>query len=184
MWVSNTATALMMLPIAMSVVQLVPPGAAATGSALRRRAAAGGRLRRDDRGHGDAHRHAAQRAARGLRGEIYDLTIGFGQWMLLGVPVVVVALPLVYLVLTRVMFTLERAPAARHGEMIAREKRGSADRAGARWRRGGLRAHRGGLDLPAARRRVVPLVSDTTIAMAGALLLFMIPVDLGAASSS
>lgn len=111
--------------------------------------------------------------------EIYELTIGFGQWMLLGVPVVLVALPCVYVVLTRVMFTLDRRELPGMAEMIAGEQ--------ARLGRIGreelavavvfLLTAAGWVFQPLLAR-VVPLVSDTTIAITGALLLFAIPVDL------
>ena len=35
--------------------------------------------------------------------ETYNTPIGFGQWMLIGVPVVLITLPVVYVVLTRVV---------------------------------------------------------------------------------
>jgi sodium-dependent dicarboxylate transporter 2/3/5 len=111
--------------------------------------------------------------------DIYQLTIGFGQWMLLGVPVVVVTLPIVYLVLTRVMFTLEARELPGMAQMIATEKA----RLG-RLHRGEVAVAivfvltAGGWILQPVIARTVPLVSDTTVAIAGALLLFMIPVSL------
>jgi sodium-dependent dicarboxylate transporter 2/3/5 len=111
--------------------------------------------------------------------DIYGLTIGFGQWMLLGVPVVVLALPAVYFVLTRLMFTLDPRELPGMAELIDRE-----------------RARLGRMSRPEVAVAIVfvltalgwvfqpliawaiPLVSDTTVAMAGALLLFAIPVNL------
>ena len=53
--------------------------------------------------------------------ESYGVSIGFAQWMLLGIPIVLVGLPLAYLVLTRVAFPLrlEELPGGR--EMVERE---------------------------------------------------------------
>jgi solute carrier family 13 (sodium-dependent dicarboxylate transporter), member 2/3/5 len=180
MWVSNTATALMMLPIAMSVVQLVPPGAAATGrhrfgAALLLAVAYGATTG----GMATPIGTPPNALLAAYVGEIYDLTVGFGQWMLLGVPVVVVALPLVHLVLTRVMFTLERTPLPGMAEMIAREKSrlGRPGRAEVAVAVVFALTAAGWIFQPLVAR-VVPLVSDTTIAISGALVLFAIPVDL------
>jgi hypothetical protein len=77
MWVSNTATAVMMLPIGLSVIDLVirrvRPCATAGDSQLRDRADAGDRLRVQHRRAGDAHRHAAERAAGRFMAETYDV---------------------------------------------------------------------------------------------------------------
>ncbi|HUE88308.1 MAG TPA: DASS family sodium-coupled anion symporter [Vicinamibacterales bacterium] len=182
MWVSNTATALMMLPIAMSVVGLFPedtrpsPPQRAFGTALLLAVAYGATTG----GMGTLIGTPPNALLAAYVQDIYGWSIGFGQWMLLGVPIVLIALPIVYVVLTRVMFRLD-----------SRELPGMADL---------IRAERGSMG-PLGRAELavaivfaltaagwvfqpliataVPLVSDTTIAMTGALLLFMIPVDLG-----
>ena len=111
--------------------------------------------------------------------EVYQVTIGFGQWMLLGVPVSLVALATVYVVLTRVMFTLGTQPLPGLAELIADER----DRLGP-VSRGEFAAvavfvlTAAGWVMQPLIATVIPLVSDTTIAIAGALVLFMIPVDL------
>jgi sodium-dependent dicarboxylate transporter 2/3/5 len=99
--------------------------------------------------------------------------------MLIGVPVLIVALPVVYLVLTRIMFTLDTRELPGMADLM-REERGRLGPFGR-----GERAVAIVFTLTAAAwvtqpliARAVPLVSDTTIAMTGALLLFMIPVDL------
>lgn len=181
MWVSNTATALMMLPIALSVVQLFPEA---------------GRSSRELRDFGTVLLLAvAYGATTGgmatLIGtppnallaayvtETYKFTIGFAQWMLLGVPVALVALVCVYLVLTRVMFTLPAGDLPGMTTLIA----GEQARLG-RLGRGELAAAivfvltALGWILQPVIARAVPLVTDTTIGIAGALLLFMIPVNL------
>jgi sodium-dependent dicarboxylate transporter 2/3/5 len=182
MWVSNTATTLMMLPIAMSVAHLVPT--------------TGGRLSRES---GDFRTALLLSIAYGATSggmatligtppnallaaylsEVYQITIGFGEWMLVGVPVALVALAAVYVVLTRVMFTLGTAPLPGLAELIDDQQ---ARLGPVSW---GEFAS-GAVFLLTAMcwaaqpliARVIPLVSDTTIAIGGALLLFMIPVNL------
>ena len=181
MWVSNTATALMMLPIAASVIQLFPDPAHQTpemrsfGTALALSVAYGATTG----GMGTLIGTPPNALLAGYLGDVYQITIGFGQWMLLGVPVVLTALPLVYLVLTRVMFTLDARELPGMAAMIAGET-------AAQGRMG--RGERSvmivflltacGWVFQPLLARVLPDVSDTTIAMTGALLLFMIPVDL------
>ncbi|MGQ0735837.1 MAG: SLC13 family permease [Acidobacteriota bacterium] len=180
MWVSNTATALMMLPIAMSVVQLFPDeerGSGelkAFGSALMLSVAYGATTG----GMATLIGTPPNALLAAYMTDIYDVTIGFGQWMLLGVPVTLVTLPVVYLVLTRLMFTLGTRELAGMAALIEHER--------ARMGRIG----RGELTVAIVFAltascwvfqplvaRAIPLVSDTTIAITGGLLLFMIPVN-------
>jgi sodium-dependent dicarboxylate transporter 2/3/5 len=181
MWVSNTATALMMLPIAMSVVQLFPDR---------------GQPAREVRDFGTALLLAVAYGATtggmatligtppnallaAYMSDIYGITIGFGQWMLLGLPVTLVALPAVYLVLTRLMFRLGARELPGMAELIAGEQRQLG-----RLSRGEIvvaavfTLTAAGWIFQPLLARAIPLVSDTTIAITGALLLFMIPIDL------
>jgi sodium-dependent dicarboxylate transporter 2/3/5 len=180
MWVSNTATALMMLPIAASVVQLFPHTHHSRqlrdfGTALLLAVAYGATTG----GMGTLIGTPPNALLAAYLSEIYGVTIGFGQWMLLGVPVVLVALPAVYLVLTRVMFSLDDGELPGVARMIADERAGLG-----RLSRGelsvaivfGLTA--AGWVLQPLIARAIPLVTDTTIAMSGALLLFAVPVNL------
>lgn len=181
MWVSNTATSLMMLPIALSVVQLLPDAAHQTrelrsfGTALMLAIAYGATTG----GMGTLIGTPPNALLAGYLSTVYQVEIGFGQWMLLGVPVVLVALPIVYIVLTRVMFTLDARELPGMVELITTEKA----RLG-RLSRGELAVAvvftltASGWILQPLLARAVPLISDTTIAIIGALLLFVIPVDL------
>jgi len=181
MWVSNTATALMMLPIALSVMALFPedrqsaPMQRAFGSALLLAVAYGATTG----GMGTLIGTPPNALLAAYVQDIYGWSIGFGQWMLLGVPIVLVALPLVYVVLTRVMFTLDTRELPGMADLI-RAERGSLGPLG----RGELAVAivfvltAAGWVFQPLIASAVPLVSDTTIAMTGALLLFMIPVNL------
>lgn len=180
MWVSNTATALMMLPIALSVVDLVPaaerarPEQKAFCTALILSVAYGATTG----GMGTLIGTPPNALLAAYVEKVYGLQIGFGEWMLLGVPVVLVTLPTVYLVLTRVSFKLSESELPGMAELIRTEKAGLG-----RFSRGetivsavfALTAL--GWVFQPALAKFLPLLSDTTIAMIGALALFLIPVD-------
>ncbi|MFZ9936092.1 MAG: SLC13 family permease [Luteolibacter sp.] len=178
MWVSNTATAMMMLPIALSVTQL------ANGSGHRENdrfatvlllavaygATAGGMA--------TLIGTPPNALLAGYMEKVHGITIGFGQWMLLGVPLTLLTLPVVHFVLTRVSSRLENTAIEGMDELLESERaklgpvsRGEAVTAvvfsltALAWITQPLLA------------RMLPGVSDTLIAVAGALCLFIIPVS-------
>jgi sodium-dependent dicarboxylate transporter 2/3/5 len=101
MWVSNSAVALMMLPIGLSVIRFVDrdaEGRSRFGLALMLAIAYGASIG----GLGTLVGTPPNAFLAGFLGEAYGIELGFGEWMRLGIPLVAVALPLVFLVLTRV----------------------------------------------------------------------------------
>ncbi|EWY39551.1 anion transporter [Skermanella stibiiresistens SB22] len=185
MWVSNTATAVMMLPVALSVIALIE---------------------RDRSAGGQAPEHAVGRrnfavslllavaygaSIGGLATLIgtppnallaaymartYQVQIGFAQWMVVGVPLVVVMLGLAWLLLTQVVFrtpagAIKGAMSAVSGEIAGQGPMTRPEKlvglvfivTAAAWI---LRPLLSG---------VVPGIDDTVIAIASALLLFVIP---------
>jgi solute carrier family 13 (sodium-dependent dicarboxylate transporter), member 2/3/5 len=111
MWISNTATAMMMLPIAMSVIDLLRKD---KGQAIHE-------LDRNERNFALALLLMVGYAATlgglatligtppnvvfaGLLSEYYQQKINFGKWMLVGVPVACTLLLSTYLILTRILF--------------------------------------------------------------------------------
>jgi sodium-dependent dicarboxylate transporter 2/3/5 len=180
MWVSNTATALMMLPIAQSVMHLLPGTRATRGSrdfgtALVLSVAYGATTG----GMATLIGTPPNALLAAYVGDVYGLDIGFAQWMVLGVPVVLVALPVVFVVLTRVSFRLDRGELPGLRDLLHRE-RTSLGAMG----RGELAVAAvfaltalGWIFQPLLGR-ALPMLSDTTIAMLGAVLLFVIPIDV------
>jgi sodium-dependent dicarboxylate transporter 2/3/5 len=177
MWVSNTATAMMMLPIATSVVALVASekntGHANLGPALLLAVAYG----TTTGGMATLIGTPPNALLAGYMGRIYDIDIGFGQWMLIGVPVCTVALPVVFFVLTRVSFQLSNKEIPGIRELLSNERE----------KLGPLSKGEKAVAVVFACTALCwicrpllssrwPMVSDTTIAMGGALLLFCIPV--------
>jgi sodium-dependent dicarboxylate transporter 2/3/5 len=182
MWVSNTATALMMLPIALSVVHLCPPTIGREGrerhgftTALMLSVAYGATTG----GMATLIGTPPNALLAAYVSEVYQITIGFGQWMLIGVPVALVSLAVVYVVLTRVMFKLGTGELPGMAALIE-EERARLGPVG----RGEMAAAvvfvltAAGWVFQPLLARVVQFVSDTSIAIAGALALFMIPVDM------
>ena len=180
MWVSNTATTMMILPIAMSVMVLLPkdtredPGLRGFGTALVLAVAYGATAG----GMATLIGTPPNALLAAYMNSVYGTDIGFGQWMLLGVPVTAVTLPAVYFVLTRVSFKLGGQDVAGMRELLVAE-RASLGRLG----RGEISVAivfvltALGWVFQPLLSKAVPLVSDTTIAIAGAVALFVIPVD-------
>ncbi|GAB1489386.1 DASS family sodium-coupled anion symporter [Opitutaceae bacterium] len=181
MWVSNTATALMMLPIALSVVRLIPErersqnAMRAFSTALLLAVAYGSTTG----GMATLIGTPPNALLAAYMESTYHMTIGFGQWMLVGVPVALVGLVAVYIVLTRVSFRLEYADVPGLDDLLRKEKSQLGAFSRGEWAVGVV------FVLTALAwifqpflARLIPLISDTTIGMIGAIALFLIPVDL------
>jgi sodium-dependent dicarboxylate transporter 2/3/5 len=133
MWVSNTATALMMLPIGLSLVALMPDdrddedGSGHDGGGERQRFGTvlmlGIAYACSIGGMGTLIGTPPNAFLAGFMLESYGVTIGFAEWMLLGVPLVIVGLPLCYLLLTRVAFPIRDRELPGGSELVDREAR-------------------------------------------------------------
>ena len=183
MWVSNTATVVMLLPMALSLIAWrdgVPdaPEAPAFARALLLGLAYAASIG----GIGTLIGTPPNALLAGFLSETYGIELGFLQWMMFGVPLILVSLPLAWLLLTR---ELRRAPP----ESLAAATGGAdplavpgLERAGpmsaAEWLVGTITALTAAAWLfrPLLEGRV-PGLSDAGIAVAGALLLFVIPVS-------
>lgn len=183
MWVSNTATTLMMVPIAISIISFIEVG---------------------DRG--EAVTLAHDRFARGLLLSIayaasigglatligtppnaflagyieqnHGIEIGFAKWMLLGLPISAVILFLAWVLLTKVLFradnlSLENVHSGIHRERMKLGRLGKAEKRTA------------SLFVAVALLWVLrPIlddlvpISDITVAVTGALAAFLIPVNI------
>ncbi len=182
MWVSNTATALMMLPVGLSVVQM----GLSTGTAddSRRFAvvlllsiAYGANIG----GMGTLIGTPPNALLAGFIEEQYGQSISFARWLGIGVPMVLVGLPVVYLLLTKVAFRgpipdLEggRDLIDRELAQLGRMSRGEVSVAVVFGLTAVLWIFRPLLNL------AIPGLSDAGIAMIGGVSLFVIPVDLRA----
>lgn len=180
MWISNTATVLMMLPMALSVVALLDREAGEDGPDANFAVALllGLAYAANIGGMGTLIGTPPNALLAGFMSESLGVEIGFGQWMLLGVPLVALSLPVCWLLLVRVMYPVPAAGVAGGAEVIRREAAGLGPISRAEWTVGIVT---GATALSWILRPLlepfVPGLNDTSIAIAGGLLLFLIPVD-------
>lgn len=177
MWVSNTATSIMMLPIGLSVIAMMD---SANQEGVRRYATAlllAIAYSASIGGIATLIGTPPNALLAAYLAENQDISIGFAQWMLLGLPVSVVMLSLTWWWLTRRDFGLGQQ--AGSGEMIRDElkalgplRRGEKLVAlvfvitAAAW-----------VFRPLLADGLMPWLSDTGIAIAAAIAMFLIPVD-------
>ncbi|WP_010142460.1 SLC13 family permease, partial [Oceanicola sp. S124] len=176
MWISNTATTVMMYAVGISVIEFV--ASRIEDRKLVRNFGVGLMLAiafsASIGGVGTLIGTPPNALLAGLLSDSYGVEIGFLQWMLIGVPVVLVMLPVCFLLLSRVIFPMKGLDLRGVSAVIAEEhaRLGRMDRgeitvalvfgaAAFFW------ITRGFLGLP---------INDAGIAMAAALLLFAIPL--------
>ena len=179
MWVSNTATTLMMLPIGLSIIELtrdrleeqgegMPPH---FGLVLVLCIAYGCNIG----GMGTLIGTPPNAVLAGFVSESYGVEVGFAQWMMVGIPLVIVSLPLLYVVLTWVYpIELEQLPGGAQIIEAERKKLGAISVAETRvaivfgltavlWMTRPLLSN------------VIPGLSDAGIAIGAGVVLFLLP---------
>lgn len=152
MWVSNTATAVMMLPIGISVLMLVQRYATGAEAQAVDADLSDAELGQDPAEMDESQLQKLTRSnfgtalmlgiayaasigslgtligtppntlLAGFMRENHDLTIGFGQWMLVGMPIAVLLMAACWFVLTKVLFKPEIAEIQGGQELIRAEK--------------------------------------------------------------
>jgi sodium-dependent dicarboxylate transporter 2/3/5 len=182
MWVSNTATTMMMLPIALSVAGVVAPDDSRPARHFSICLMLGIAYAASIGGLGTLVGTAPNALLAAFMVETYDVDIGFARWMMLGVPAVVVMLPCAWFVLTRLAYRFDLAPSPEAGalvdsELLAMGAMGPAERRVA------------GIFLLVALTWVTRPVlmtlpglsglNDSTIAILGGLALFVVPAGGG-----
>lgn len=185
MWVSNTATAAMMMPIAVAVLTLAEerPGASEFGTALMLGIAYAASIGGVATLVGTPPNAIFAASASEFAGR----SVGFAEWMAVGLPVSLVMLALAWATLCLLRTRLPRGPLPRMAEALARQRaaldtwspgeRGTAivfalTALAWLWRQP---KELGPVTLPGIQS-VLPGVGDATIAMAAAVALFLTPV--------
>jgi sodium-dependent dicarboxylate transporter 2/3/5 len=193
MWVSNTATAAMMVPIAQSVIALYAQpatGGAGADPHHRRFALAlllGIAYGASIGGIGTIVGSPPNGIAARFIEQTYGHSVSFLEWLAIGLPVVGVLLPLAWWLLTRVLFRFRLTPAAQGADWIASQWRGLGPLG--RGERVTLWVFAATVLLWISRPLLIefevhgwrPLrgLTDAGIAIAAALALFMLPVERG-----
>ncbi len=127
MWVSNTATTLMMLPIALSVIAVVAPGTAAERTPAQRNFALalllGVAYAASIGGLGTLIGTPPNALLAAFMFDTYGVEIGFAAWLALGLPVVACMLPLAWWLLTRWVYPFgDNGVQAGGSDVIATER--------------------------------------------------------------
>ncbi len=183
MWISNTATALLLLPIGLSVLELTDRAidgpdreAEETGTALMLAIAFGASIG----GLGTLVGTPPNALTAGFLEEAYGIRIGFARWMAIGLPMVAVTLPLTWLILTRWAFRLGGGEVAGVRELVASKTAElGALSTGERVVAGVFAIAAAGWITRPLLERWIPGLSDAGIAIAAGLALFLLPAGRG-----
>ena len=182
MWVSNTATALMMLPIGTSIIALISENSSAEMDASIRNfevvlvlAIA---FACNIGGMGTIIGTPPNALLVGLINQTYHYEIGFFEWMKMGIPLVVVSLPLMYVILTKWAFPIKMKELPGGHEFLAGElqKLGKMSVAEKKVAVVFVCVALLWIFRPLAAK-IVPGLSDAGIAILAGLSLFVIPMN-------
>lgn len=181
LWVSNTATALMMLPIALSVIGLSDAGSSLEdrdttlknfGIAL----VLGIAYACNIGGLGTLIGTPPNALMAAFMLETHGVEIGFGQWMLVGLPLVLVGIPLAWLILTRLCFPISIQQLPGGHDVIAEERQQLGRMSRPEFRVALVFASTAGLWIfRPLLDDLLPGLSDAGIAIGAAIALFLIP---------
>lgn len=185
MWISNTATAIMMLPIAASVTHLLAKEAGQENDPRFKKFATGLML---------AIAYAASIGGMatiigtppnvvmvGYMKRFYNLDVSFTDWMLMGIPLMILCLMACYLIITKVLF-VNHLPSIEGSKELIQRKLTALGKITKEeklvlaifsvtcffW------IFRQNMNQIIGRN----LLDDTTIAMAGGILMFLVPINL------
>ena len=183
MWITNTATTVMMLPIVISVITLLEATPAAAplmqGKRLTLALLLGVAYAATMGGLGTLIGTAPNALMAGMLRETYGIELGFARWMLVGVPVFAIMLVLGWWVFCRLIFRLDRRPLPEAARILAEEIATLGPPSPAERRVALVFTLTAALwILRPQLQPVLPALSDAGIAMIGAALMFMVPVSV------
>jgi sodium-dependent dicarboxylate transporter 2/3/5 len=179
MWVSNTATAIMMLPIAMSILELVDREEGSDKINFEIVLVLSIAYACNIGGMGTLIGTPPNALLAGFMLDNYGIEISFIDWMMVGVPIILISLPLMYLMLTKFIYPIKikELPGGKQliqkqlealGAISSEEKKVATVFVGAAlmWICRPLIAN------------YIPGISDAGIAIGAAVLFFLIPSNL------
>ncbi|MFK7849281.1 MAG: DASS family sodium-coupled anion symporter [Rhodothermales bacterium] len=183
-WISNTAATLMMLPVALSVVELVPDEkdlktGISHGQRFTTALLLGLAYSASIGGLGTLIGTPTNTFLVAFLNEQYGFEISFVQWLMIGIPFVIFSLPLAFLVLTRVAFPVNLPELPGGKQLIESEivKMGRISRPEVIVATVFVLTALLWISRPYLQAWL-PGLSDTGIALLGATVLFAIPIDL------
>lgn len=178
MWVSNTATALMMLPIAMSVLQFFDHQKedASVVTNFEIILVLSIAYACNIGGIGTLIGTPPNALLAGFMLENYQIEIGFAQWMMIGLPLVIVFLPIIYLILAKLVYPIQidRLPGGEEVIQSQLRKLGVISTAEKRVATVFLATASLWIFRPLLAD-IIPGLSDAGIAIAAAVTLFILP---------
>jgi sodium-dependent dicarboxylate transporter 2/3/5 len=179
MWVSNTATTVMLLPMAIAILSLRTGDGATEDGGFGPALLLGIAYAATIGGLGTLIGTPPNALFAAFMAESYDVRIGFAEWMMVALPVVVLALPITWWVLTRVVHKLDDTPIAGGVALIASERAAQGPMTRGEWFVGSVTALAalGWVTRPLLDDRI-PGLGDAVIAVGAAVLLFTVPVRL------
>ena len=177
LWTSNAATAMMLMPIGLSVYGMMREAqggakAASFGAAMVLAIAYGANIG----GMGSLIGTPPNTILKGYLESTHGIELGFAQWLAFGIPLVVISLPLVHLILTRISFRVDNSDMPEVREAIHRERGELGRMSWPEWAVSG--AFLLAVALWVSRqwwKASFPMMTDEVIAMTSALLLFFVP---------
>jgi len=184
MWISNTATAAMMYPIALAVGALFGSGRAADEG--RTALMLGVAYAASIGGIGTLIGTPPNLIFAGAAKELAGREVGFAEYMLIGVPIVAVLLPLCWSLLVLVLFRRKIGLGAEARRTLRERREELGPLRGGEARTVGVflvtvaawllreRKELGAVTLPGLAD-LAPGISDASVGLAGALLLFVVP---------
>lgn len=180
MWISNTATALMMLPIGMAVVGQLGTnlrGTSITESQIGQALMLGIAYSASIGGVATIIGTPTNIVLVGVIKEIYQVEIGFAQWMTVGVPVAVGLLMVCWLYLVKVAYPFPSLTLPGGREEIIRQIQllGSMSKEEKRVLVVFVAVSLCWMSRTFLLNQFLPALDDTIIALTGALLLFLLP---------
>lgn len=181
MWISNTATALMMLPIALSVLKVMESGNETEniklfGTSLMLAIAYSCSMG----GIGTLIGTPPNAIAAAFVKDNYNIDIGFTDWLMVGLPFVFIGLPIIYFILTRVVFKLSDSlmiDESFFAEKLSNMKKMSNEEKKVLFVFASVAVL---WIIRPVLNSYVPNISDSSIAIAGAITLFFIPASKNA----